>query len=165
MKQTKPLMIRRMAGERTQGAGSLYCYSYSDLAELLGCEPIDVAKAAAAGELDPLSLPELALARQHGLGWLRRQLSSEDAVAKTIIDSRPLATVEVAVANPPQREAPPGLDTLWAITYACVATQVGQPVPSVRQAGKGERRTLDIRSLASVLDYVAARHPLLVAAA
>lgn len=153
-KPSQKLMVRRVAGERGQGAGSLYTWGYAELSEVLGVEPLVVARAVNDGQLEPLALGELALARKQGLDVL---LSLPDHVHR----ERPTVVGEVVVAHPPTLEIVRGLETLWALTYADIAVQVGLTPNTVRGAGKGPAKALAIRSLSSVLDFVAARHPLM----
>lgn len=158
------LQIRRVAGERGQGAASLYAFGYADLAELLDLEPLAIARLVIDERLEPLNLPELALARRHGVDWIA-DCGGDATLASSLRALRPAVVSEVTVAHPPAAEQPPGLDTLWAITYAELGRQLGLSPAATRNAAKGERKALDIRSLASVLDYVEARHPLIPEAA
>lgn len=162
---TQTLTVRRVAGDRGRGASSLYCFSYGDLAALIGSTPLAIAKAVMDGKLEPLSLVELVHARTHGLRWLLDGCDGDSVAHAQLLALRPEVVAESADAHPPQIAGPRGLDTLWALTYSDIADQLGIPVMTVRNAGKGRKKALDIRSLASVLDYVAARHPLLATAA
>lgn len=159
-KTTKQMQVHRVAGRRGQGAGSLYCYGYVELAQVLGVTPMEVAQHVLAGDLDPLSLVELVHARKLGLPWLRGVLASQTKNAQQLRAMRPDAVSDVAVASPPASEPPHGLEAMWALTYSDVAAQLGVAVTTVRSAAKGSARALNIRDLGSVLDYVAAKSPL-----
>ena len=153
-KTSTPLMVRRIAGDRGQGAGCLYAFGFTEIGEALGLSVLDVAKLVSEKLLEPLHLVELALVRKRG---------SEAAVLQALpTERRPVVVSDVVVATPPEGESPAGLDTLWALTYADIADQLGLAANTVRSSAKGGSKSLNIRSLDSVLDYIAARHPDLV---
>jgi hypothetical protein len=150
-KQSKPLMVRRVAGDRGQGAGCLYAFRFAEIGSALSLTALDVAQLVSEKKLEPLHLVELARLRKHG--------TSAAVLAALPIDRRPTVVSDVVVATPPDGEAPSGLDTLWALTYADIADQVGLAANTVRSAAKGAGKSLDIRSLDSILDYIDGRHP------
>jgi hypothetical protein len=161
-KPGEKLMVRRVAGERGQGAGSLYCYGYAEIAEVLQTKPVTVAMAVIAEALEPLSLIELALARKQGLNWLRAGCGGDPEFAGRVRALRPEVVSEVVVAHRPPLKITVGLDTLWAVTYVDVGQQACGSDSAARSASKGASKSLTIRSLSSILDFVESRHPLLV---
>jgi hypothetical protein len=149
--------VHRVAGERGAGASALYAFGFREIAEVLGAKLIRVAEAVLEGELEPLSLLELAAARKHGLDWIRSVLQADSSVGRTLRRVRPARETEVLRAKLTSQPRRYGLGDLWAIGHADIAAQLDLDVQFVWNAQK--QRDLLITDLSSVLAFVVRHAP------
>lgn len=162
-KDSRPLMVTRVADIRGPGAKTLYAHGYAELAAVLGTEPILVAEVIHMGKLEPLNISELVLARRYGVvisTGEERPYDALDALVDLAKAMRPTTISEVCVAVPPKVEAPRGLETLWAYTYSDVASQLGVSQSSLWAHARGPSAALDMTSLRSIVDFIETRHAL-----
>lgn len=151
------LEVTRVAGERGQGAAALYAFGYSDFAELIGDSPWAVAGAVVDGLLEPLSLIELALARQDGLASLRTTLTQPSLTGTAVKRLRPQVVTQTMRVKLTTNPRPYGLRDLWAIGYQDIAIQATVELQTAWNAQK--LRSMDVTDLVSIVDYVVRKMP------
>ncbi len=124
----------------------LWAYGIADLAQQLLLSPLELARLIAAGDLDPLSLIEVAGARRHGLAWLR-------ANKEELLRFRVPEVVELRTVVPSPLDPPPGLGQSWAWSYKDLFAITGKRPAAVWAAGL-RRAWHEQSGLKSVLDYL-----------
>lgn len=146
--------VRCARGYHVPGGSPCYGYSYVELATMLGVEPAAVLTAVAGGQLDPLSLAHLALAKRHGLdAVIYPSRRAGRVLAETRVDPIDVyKTVRVPTAGRPL-----AVDTVWAFSVQDLVTATGLTRREITDQAR--RGSFDFRSIASVVRWVGARLP------
>lgn len=155
--------VIRAAIDRTHGASALHTFGYRELSEILGAGLGDIVLAVLDECFDPMSLVEIAIAKRHGLPWLREQRAKITPAWRTILQARPATVREVCAVRPPPLPVRYGLDTLWAYGYPDLAAQTHRPpdlgeqewLQRVWNEAKPARSGFSLDNLASVVSWVA----------
>ena len=139
------------SGRAREGSGApplLFAFGYLDLAEALQVERDAVVAAVVSGQLDPLDLDALVLARTSSLGALQRRLNPGQRIRE----------LRLVVPSHRMAESGPihGLGDCWAYSYLDLAHYTHRSTGALRISA---HRGLDPRYLTSLLDHIASQQP------
>lgn len=151
------LTVYRTDLERNAGAHTLHAYGYPEIMLAIGGRSLwPLVKAVVQGEFCPLSLPELYLARAHGLRAVLSLPTSDPDLSEWLLAQRPDIVHDTATAKP-VGEPIFGLDTRFALTSEDVRLALGWTVPQIKYATL--ERGLALPDLACVIDFYGEHMP------